>query len=586
MTEHIESPQPGGHGPQGDVVGSPDVRPASPVVSPSATRDSRKVETAFHEWAEPPAAKAVPPAVHWRELLSVLLLVVLADITIYRGTGFAGAAVFLAIAPVLLLLGSPASALSLLLGGLAIMIGLTAARLVWQGSIATGLAGLMVLLAFAMTLARRTPFVLELLGFSLKAWFDSVEAIGAYDKWFRRHFGHFPRIFSLQWILPLIAVVVFGVIFVAANPDHAKSVQRWIWEFLTDFGRWLEAFSSSPLEVLFCMAVGWYVVGVLRPIDWNRDPNDGLQNPGDVWATPQKSQDESAASQPPPNSNFAAFRNTLIAVSVLFAAYLVFEFQTLWFRQFPKGFHYSGYAHEGAAWLTVALGLATIVLSLIFRGKLLQDSRLPQLRTWAWIWSVENFVLALAVYNRVWIYIGFNGMTRMRVVALFGISSVVVGFLLVLWKIAHSRGFLWLIRRHLLTVTLAAYLYLIIPVDWLVYSYNVRRILAGDPAPSVQITEHYVSPEGILTLPPLLQSSDPFIREGIESLLAERAAAESNSPNQRPGWTGYQLVHDVLARRLKQLGLPQPSESSPTPQLSQKRATAWDRFRQYAYQWY
>lgn len=36
----------------------------------------------------------------------------------------------------------------------------------------------------------------------------------------------------------------------------------------------------------------------------------------------------------------------------------------MWFRPFPTGFHYSGYAHEGAFWLTVALAMATITLSL------------------------------------------------------------------------------------------------------------------------------------------------------------------------------------------------------------------------------
>ena len=48
---------------------------------------------------------------------------------------------------------------------------------------------------------------------------------------------------------------------------------------------------------------------------------------------------------------YPAFRNTLLTVIALFAAYLVFEFKTLWFRVFPEGFYYSGYAHQGAAWL-------------------------------------------------------------------------------------------------------------------------------------------------------------------------------------------------------------------------------------------
>ena len=44
-------------------------------------------------------------------------------------------------------------------------------------------------------------------------------------------------------------------------------------------------------------------------------------------------------------------------------------------------------------------------------------------------------VLALAVFNRLFIYISFNGMTRMRIVALYGMSAVAVGFVLVVWKI-------------------------------------------------------------------------------------------------------------------------------------------------------
>ena len=54
---------------------------------------------------------------------------------------------------------------------------------------------------------------------------------------------------------------------------------------------------------------------------------------------------------------YAAVRNTLACVIGLFAVYLAFEFATLWFREFPKGFYYSGYAHQGAAWLTAALAL-------------------------------------------------------------------------------------------------------------------------------------------------------------------------------------------------------------------------------------
>lgn len=576
MTEHTESPAPGGHD-RHPLLSNSITSPNSPATAPQLSRPSvpsiKRVEEAIPGWKNLTSEPVTQPAVHWREILAIIAIVALADITIFRGTGFAGGAAFLVAMPVLLILGSPVPTLSAMGWCLGLMVWATAARLIWQGSVGTGVAGLLVLIAFAMTLTRRTPFILELLGFTLKSWIDGVDAFRAYDKWFRHHFRYMPPVFSMHWILPLIAVAVFGGIFVAANPDLAHNFHDYLTQLANRVTRWLETFPTSPFEAMFCLAVGWYVVGTLRPSDWSREWEA-------ITSVPDVSE-EAQTTTPTEVSTLTPYWNTLVAVSVLFAVYLVFEFQTLWFRQFPKGFHYSGYAHQGAAWLTVALALATVVLSFIFRGRLLKDPRLPAMRIWAWIWSVENFVLALAVYNRLWIYVGFNGMTRMRMVAFFGITSVVVGFLLVLWKIAHNRGFVWLIRRHLLTVTLAAYAYLVIPVDWIVYTYNVRRVLAGDPAPAVQITEHYVSPEGILTLFPLLNSSDPIIRNGIQSMLENQLLAEANNPNQRPGWTSYQLVHSRLSRELSKLPSPETTDAA-----NRERSGRWDVFRQFVYQWY
>ena len=120
---------------------------------------------------------------------------------------------------------------------------------------------------------------------------------------------------------------------------------------------------------------------------------------------------------------------------MLFACYLGFELYYLWMREIPEGFYYSGYAHEGAAWLTVALAISTFTLGFIFHGALLAHPRIDTLKKLTWIWSAENFLLALCVYHRLYIYIGYNGMTRMRVVALFGIAAVVGGFALVVWKV-------------------------------------------------------------------------------------------------------------------------------------------------------
>jgi hypothetical protein len=338
-----------------------------------------------------------------------------------------------------------------------------------------------------------------------------------------------------------------------------------IWETIRNF-------SPTATEFVLWVAAAWIAGGLMRPLvklAAFREPP----------ATASAASAESSA--PPETLLYATFRNTLVAVIVLFAVYLGFEFKTLWFRVFPKGFHYSGYAHEGAAWLTAALALATVVLSAIFRTAMLRDAGLPRLKKLAWIWSAENILLATAVYHRMSIYVDFNGMTRMRVVGLLGISAVLVGFLLVVWKIVHGRSFVWLVNRQLWTLAAAFYLYAVLPVDMLVHTYNVRRILTGDLAPAVQISVHPIDSGGVLVLPPLVNVDDENIRDGVRALLAERALHIDTLERSLTNWTSFQLADRLLDERLKKVNSDWAEFIDPA-----KRAAALERFRAYAYQWY
>jgi len=116
-----------------------------------------------------------------------------------------------------------------------------------------------------------------------------------------------------------------------------------------------------------------------------------------------------------------------------------------------------------------------------------------------------------------------------------------------------------------------------------VVGYNVRRILSGDPAPSVQISVHPISSEGVLLLRPLLTCGDQTIREGVRAMLADRHEdAEAISASRRKqGWTAFQMAdHFVLGR----LG----AESADWARLADRRRrnAALERFHKYAYQWY
>ncbi len=543
---------------------------------PQSTASGRpRVTSLFPPIDEPVAASPAhdEPPVTWCELGAVLLMVVLADLALYRSQGFAGYALFFLLAPLLLLLGSPKRSWSGWLLGAAFMLLLMTARLAWCGSWLQVGCGVVLLIAFSMALAGIQPFVLELVVYASQSFLAGYEGLAAY----RRSADRLaPRSRSGSWLnlgLPLAAFVVFGLIFIVANPDLLTSFHQsldWLTRALRE---WTGRFVPDWQEALFWLATLWLTIGLLRPV-----AGPAIARMRDRM---DRQNDQTAATAEAPL--YVAFRNTLLTVISLFAVYLVFEFHTLWFREFPKGFYYAGYAHEGAAWLTVALALATLVLSLIFRGATLGDGRLPRLRRMAWVWSLENLLLAAAVYNRMLIYVNFNGMTWMRTVAFFGITCVLVGFGLVVWKILHNRGFAWLLRHHLLALALFVYLFALTPVDALVHRYNVRRIMSGDSAPSVQISVHPISTEGIAVLLPLANCPDEKVRAGVLAMLADRhdQARRKATANAEKGWTTYQRSEQVLLDLLDK----HQTEWSQYTHLARRRE-ALAAFHQYAYQWY
>ncbi len=522
--------------------------------------------------------------VRWRELWSCVLIVALSDLTIYHGQGFAGLAVLFVAGPLLLMCGVSRPKLDASAWIIGPMLWLSAVRMLWCGSWLNVVVGFPLLAAFAMSLSGLRPYLLDLLAFAVQSIFFGFGGIPAYRRAIMRGA---PAVLRTNWVaigLPMLALSAFGLLFLAANPD----LWTWFKEVLSHFFdilvHWLGDFMPSMTQVLFWLFAGCVTIGWLRPAKefLLTKANFGHARPAPVSESAAEGPLSARAGHTPEAAPlFAAFRNTLFALIALFAVYLAFEFQTLWFRIFPKGFHYSGYAHDGAAWLTVALGLATVVLSLIFRGAILNDPRLSGLRRLSWVWSAENMILALAVYHRLLIYVGFNGMTRMRVVGFYGMSAVVVGFVLVLRKIAGKHSFTWLLRRQIGTLAVAIYLYSITPVDALVMQYNVRRILTGDSAPAVQIGFHDIDSEGLLCLLPLVDCHDELVREGIKALLTEHLAAGylHASRNKPLGWTAYQHADQRLHKQLH-------AAIGQWPDYGNQTKVTLDRFRKYVYQWY
>jgi hypothetical protein len=499
----------------------------------------------------------------------VLLIVALCDVAIYRGGGFTGYAVLFAALPLMMAIQSirmPRRASVTLIA----MLGLVAAELAWCGSWLSVAAGFVLLPALALTLTGRAPYVFDTINTAVQLVPGGFLALTRYFPAAIR-VRSTPRVERVAAVvIPAIAVSVFGVVFALANPDLISWISDTVTDGIRRLRTWLMDYSPGPLEVVFWCVVAWLAGGLLRLLRVTPPTQHGdsvEEVPAERLAAPL----------------YEVHRNSLAGLVALFAAYLGYEFVTLWGREFPRGFHYSGYAHEGAAWLTLALAMATAGLSIVFAGRTLADPRLHVLRRWGYFWAIENLLLAVAVYHRLHIYIGFNGMTRMRVVGILGISAVVAGLLLVLWKIHRRRSFFWLVQRDLWTLALAMYAYCVLPVDWLTTNYNVHRIMAGDPAPSVQLSVHPLSAEGMLQLRSLLSSSDPLIREGIRAILALelRTLDTKYDPGSPRNWTEYQIAEQELRDELAGMRNELAPYGDPMA-----RKSARDAFDTYAYQWY
>lgn len=525
-----------------------------------------------------------------------------ADVLLFRGDGYSGFGIFLLATALLSWFGISSRSShnqSRHVHSFVVLMLLVfcAGRLIWLGSVDVALLGLILLPAFAYSRFGYEPFVVETIVYGICATVlrslskNETGAISAgvqhrrnpladeykatdtnidTESTIESNVGSLiptQKLPGLEFFLPIIVIVIFGTIFTLANPDmiefvtsHIKLTFDWFTSIFSGISIW---------EIPFLVFVLLLAAGLLRPY-WFPTPTSKLSVIDGTDESPY----------------YAAFRNTLLAVVALFAAYIVFEFSTLWFRKFPENFYYAGYAHEGAAWLTIALGLATVLLSIIFRSAILGDPRLAKLKRLAWTWSALNLLLALAVYNRMGIYIRFNGMTRMRVVGLFGISAVVIGFALVIIRIRRHYNFGWLLQRQLWTLFCAIALYCVLPVDMVVHQYNTGQVLSGYLPPSVQITEHPVDNEGCRMLIPLLNCDDPIIRDGIAAMLTDRFQTLSSSEGgQNKHWTARQLSNEALYRDLLSIMKNEPNKFAAV-QNNADRKTAWDNFRDYAFQWY
>jgi hypothetical protein len=499
--------------------------------------------------AAPPRDLTVP--VRAAEMGALVALCILAEIALWGGAAGAGEACLFVAAPAIVALGARERIASKRLAAIAVLLAVVAARSVWQSSFGTVLAGSALLVAFAVALRSDRPYVAELV---VSAVCSIAAAFGRSITFAKggAELAAPARLAGFRWVtvlVPAVVLALFGLVFVAANP----LVERWA--ALVSAAIFDAAWLPSPAHAIFWFACAIGSVALLRPVCRRLGWTDRL-GPGHELA------DDGL---PPTSTAIATSRNVLVGVNALFFAYNAVDAVYLWAGAPPPGIGFKTYAHRGALWLTVALALSTLVLGVVFRGSISFDARARPLRLLGYAWAAQNFALAAGTFRRIGIYVTDSGLTRLRIVGIYGSALVAIGLALIVVKLARRKTATWLIRGQLDAFAIAVVLFLVTPVHAIATRFNVARIGEGQYRPLVHFFAQSTSPEGIVAVVPLLDHPDPVIRDGAAGLLADwadRVEADEQHVTRWAEWEGSRRA----ASRVFAAARPKIDRLVPTPQ--------------------
>ena len=493
--------------------------------------------------------KAEFQPVSWREFLAAIcgaaaFIYFVYNCRIMYRTVHAGSAVFLALMiPVFVLGGSSRKNWKLQLA-LSLMLAFSAFRILCIGCAdgnVTELCALLLVFVLAAVCCE-TPMKREVLS---RYFFTSVwRAVprGLRNFQFVLHlpqFNLFTRVGCAAVLVPAFLVLVFGTIFALANPailEWFRAIFNWLDHILKHFDEFIRWLLDQHIwrQVFVFLVAFCGLCGLLAPRIWTPAPSRSQFS--ELELQPEES--------PVTPAHIAMFWNSLFALIILFAVELTYEFSSLLTWKPPVGFDYGTYCHEGAFWLTMALGLATLVLAGIFRQKVCKHEKINSLKRLAFIWIVENALLALTIYIRLGIYVQRSGLTCLRVVGFFGTTAVAVGIVWMALKLQKDRPAGWLLSRYTWTVAAIIWIYSVMPVDFIVWKYNVAAFQAGNKAVLVHVADQPISAEGLIPLFDLLQTEDPIVRNGVA------AEITMHQPKKNSGdWRN----HFLLEARLRQL---------------------------------
>jgi hypothetical protein len=277
-------------------------------------------------------------------------------------------------------------------------------------------------------------------------------------------------------LLPVAAALIFGALFISANPLIAEFAARMSW--------------SLPVTYLFSVStpvalVAFLAMGVLMRMRART-------------ASAVAAKLETANSSIQKYLSRASVVTTLVLLNLMFAAENVLDYAYIWQGiALPPGMSFTSYVHRGSYSLVATALLAAVLMIIIFRpGTDTQESR--RARWLVYLFAFQNVLLVASTAKRTLAYVDYSGMTLWRLSALIWMGVVAAGLVLIAVRVWRNRTTGWLLNTNLSVAALMLLACSYMDFVGIVSRWNVDRAAAKG-----EIDFSYTYSLGVHALPAL-----------------------------------------------------------------------------------
>jgi hypothetical protein len=355
-------------------------------------------------------------------------------------------------------------------------------------------------------------------------------------RWERRRHAPRRRIVRLAttiawWFFPLLAGLIFFLLFAAANPI----VESWLRAGMTNLVNifdWLPQY-LGPGRIFLWVMVAVVSYGLMR---YRRAFVSG----GNAVAMPPVREY--------PKERW--FNGPQMIVRCLLVFNAVFGLETILDivylfggRHLPAGMDYRAYAHRGAYPLIFTALIAGLFTLWAFRiGGPAQRS--AWCRRLVYLWLLQNVFLLVSTFWRIWMYVEACLLTRWRMAAMIWVGLVALGFVWIIIKIAASKPNAWLWKANVLTLATVLYGCAFVNFDGLIAEYDVMHSAEykhSDVGPWIGELLPYVADLGPEAMPALeklrKEDKDPGHQKYLDEVLAGMRGELKEELKDWRGWT-------------------------------------------------